>query len=48
VEVEEYEWVSSSFFNLVHFVQVPRIRSSFDITDTSRDVNMWIKICARI
>jgi hypothetical protein len=48
VEVEEYERVSSSFFNLVHFVQVPRIRGSFDITDTSRDENMWIKICARI
>ncbi len=48
VEAKKYEQISSSFLNLVHYVQVPRITGSSDIANASRDENRWTKICAKI
>ncbi len=48
MEVKEHEWVLSFFLNLVHYIQIQEIGNSFNIVDTSRDENMWTKICSKI
>jgi len=48
VEVQEFEWVSGSFPNTVHFIQIPGIGGLFNIVDTFGDEKKWTKICVKI